>query len=237
MKNFAIWIVLKIDVLFIWGEVETTRCAYLLCSGRFQQNIATDYYNIGVSFYRQAEDVGALDSAYVALRDSACFYFGEAWEMDGLNNDLLECKIFEDENNSVVLEIDSDKDGIIDKEDNCPLIFGTDKYCGCPARDYITSVMINNPSFEDLPRNGSPPRGWYDCGFAAESPVDIHPIGYGGDFGVKTKAYEGLTYMGMIVRDNDTWESVGQRLNKPLQKGMKYTLNVALARSPLYESR
>ena len=40
-------------------------------------------------------------------------------------------------------------------------------------------IYLDNPSFEDEPRIGTAmnggPRGWTDCGFKNESPVDIHP--------------------------------------------------------------
>lgn len=39
-------------------------------------------------------------------------------------------------------------------------------------------IHLNNPSFEDVPRPGQAPKGWYDCGdinFPLETPPDVHP--------------------------------------------------------------
>ena len=77
-------------------------------------------------------------------------------------------------------------------------------------------IELNNPSFEDFARASKEPRGWYDCGFPGETPPDVQPSG---GFEVFKPAYEGRTYLGMVVRDNDTWESVAQRLSRPLQGG------------------
>lgn len=94
-------------------------------------------------------------------------------------------------------------------------------------------IYLTNSSFEDLPQHSRTPRGWYDCGFGDESPPDIQPSG---EFGVIKPAYEGDTYLGLVVRDNDTWESVAQRLSAPLKKGQCYSFSIYLARSELYLS-
>ena len=80
-------------------------------------------------------------------------------------------------------------------------------------------IKLTNPSFEDLPHHSKPPRGWIDCGFDGETPVDVQP---NGTFSVTKPAAEGNTYIGMVVRDNDTWEAVSQRLSRPLQAGQCY---------------
>ncbi len=95
------------------------------------------------------------------------------------------------------------------------------------------SIFLTNSSFEDLPQHSKPPRGWYDCGFAGESPPDIQPSG---QFGVVKPPMEGQSYLGMVVRDNDTWEAVSQRLSAPLKKGQCYSFSIFLARSNLYIS-
>ncbi len=94
-------------------------------------------------------------------------------------------------------------------------------------------IFLTNPSFEDMPRHSKPPRGWYDCGFENESPPDVQPSG---TFSVTKPAQEGSTYLGMVVRDNDTWEAVSQRLSRPLQKGQCYEFSIYMARSELYVS-
>lgn len=94
-------------------------------------------------------------------------------------------------------------------------------------------IQLVNPSFEDMPRHSKAPRAWSDCGFKSESAPDIQPSGI---FSVTKPASNGNTYLGLVVRDNDTWESVGQELPKPLEKGKCYSFSIALCRSELYVS-
>ncbi len=98
------------------------------------------------------------------------------------------------------------------------------------AQDQI--IRLKNASFEDPPRAGKPPTGWHDCGFPGETPPDIQP----GEFGASTAAYDGNTYLGLVVRDNDSWERVGQRLSKPILADQCYTFSIFLARSNIYLS-
>lgn len=90
-------------------------------------------------------------------------------------------------------------------------------------------IHLENPSFEDAPRHSRPPKGWNDEGFQGESPSDIHPAG---NFGVSSPASHGRTYVGMVVRDNETWECVGQQLEQPLMAGACYRWSIALMQSP-----
>ena len=106
---------------------------------------------------------------------------------------------------------------------------------------YIDTVFVNNGSFEDMPRNGGefriPINGWYDCGtlkFPTETPPDIHP---GGFWENNVSANHGKTYLGMVVRDNDSYEGVGQRLTKVLEKGKCYEFSISLAQSAKYWSQ
>lgn len=94
------------------------------------------------------------------------------------------------------------------------------------------SINLKNPSFEDKIKCCDPPIGWYNCGPSEESPTDVQP----GMFQVTLPASDGSTYLGMVVRDNNTVEAVGQRLSEPLVAGKRYRLNVALARSEIYLS-
>lgn len=111
-------------------------------------------------------------------------------------------------------------------------------------------IELNNPSFEDVPHQGIDItrdmgiRGWYSCGtlqFPGESAPDIHPVpprsfkdsSY---WRVTKTAYEGDTYLGLVVRDNDTWESVSQRLPTTLRAGVCYEVSMYLMRSPVYVS-
>ena len=102
------------------------------------------------------------------------------------------------------------------------------------------TIRIKNGSFEDRPRAGSLSgptiKAWYDCGavqFPGESAPDIHPVNF---WQVNLPAAEGKTYLGMVVRDNESWESVSQRLTSPITKGKCYKFNVHLARSNKYLS-
>lgn len=92
---------------------------------------------------------------------------------------------------------------------------------------------LSNPSFEDIARASLPPKGWIDCGFPNESPPDVQPSGA---WEVYRPAYHGYTYLGMVTRENDTWEAVGQRLNYPLLKDRCYTFSIYLCSSSEYWS-
>lgn len=107
-------------------------------------------------------------------------------------------------------------------------------------------IELKNPSFEGYPTQGtfiSPnlptplPKGWYDCGriyFPEETPPDVHPNNYWENTVMPS---DGETYLGLVVRNNETWESVSQRLNTPLKKDQCYTFSIDLARSNNYWSR
>ncbi len=103
-------------------------------------------------------------------------------------------------------------------------------------------IQLKNPSFEGEPRAGgsvygiSAP-GWIDCGgimFPRETPPDIHP---GNFFNVRKQAQDGRTYIGLVARENESWESVSQLLSEPLKEGNCYSLNLYLARSEHYVNR
>ena len=95
-------------------------------------------------------------------------------------------------------------------------------------------IQLDNPSFEDYPQPAHQPAGWFDCGFAGETPPDVNPTGM---FKVSKNAYHGSTYVGMVTRDNNTWEAIGQRLKTPLLKGVTYSFSIYLARSEIYISK
>ena len=104
-------------------------------------------------------------------------------------------------------------------------------------------IALSNASFEDVPRQAHPPRGWYDCGFSGESAVDVHPAHVlapdtSSFFGVDERAFDGNTFLGMVVRDNETYEAVSQRLvNGPLKAGKCYTFSIYIARASNYQSQ
>ena len=104
------------------------------------------------------------------------------------------------------------------------------------SQESSTIIKLNNTGFEGTPGPGKNYiSGWKDCGrsrFPDESPVDLQP----GSFDVTLRPHEGRSYLGMVNRDNDTWESVTQQLIKPLKEGECYTFSLYLASSPKYKS-
>jgi outer membrane protein OmpA-like peptidoglycan-associated protein len=97
----------------------------------------------------------------------------------------------------------------------------------------MDTIFLENPSFEDRPGPARPPKGWTDCGFEQETPPDVQPAG---GFNVTRPAFDGQTYMGMVTRENDTWEAVTQKLSIPLEAGNCYTFSIYLCRSDTYLS-
>lgn len=97
-------------------------------------------------------------------------------------------------------------------------------------------IQLQNPSFEDAPGQGQTPMGWQNCGVGQESPPDIHASINQTFFGVNHPSYDGRTYVGMIVRENNTWEAIGQKLSVPMQGSECYVFNLYLARSGDYKS-
>lgn len=101
-------------------------------------------------------------------------------------------------------------------------------------------VKLNNGSFEGMPRKGEYIfylEGWNDCGrifFGSETPPDVHPANRAWENEVPP--YNGRTYVGMVVRDNDTWESISQRLESPIEANKCYEFSIALMRSSSYIS-
>ena len=101
-------------------------------------------------------------------------------------------------------------------------------------------VEIYNGSFEDEPRAGGvmtplPIVGWFDCGrkeFPFHTPPDIHP--HEDAWQVTLSPYDGETYLGLVVREDGSYESVGQTLGSFLESGHCYKVSVWLARSSTY---
>lgn len=116
------------------------------------------------------------------------------------------------------------------------LIFSIDSY----GQD--GNIILKNSSFEDTPRQGvssdfgASIQNWFDCGevlFKSETPPDIHP---GNFFSVSLEPFRGNSYLGLVVRDNDSWESVSQRLSAPIEGGKCYQFSIYLAKSDTYLS-
>ncbi len=126
---------------------------------------------------------------------------------------------------------------------------------------YGQEITLSNASFEGIPhkgiKGGPKIEKWFDCGrmmFPAESPPDLHPLvtreirqrrtisGIQIDtlvqhvWKVNTKPSEGKTFLGMVVRSNDTWEAISQRLPSTLDADKCYSFNIELSRSRYYVS-
>lgn len=87
---------------------------------------------------------------------------------------------------------------------------------------------LKNPSFEDdKPGAGKGASDWLDMGAPGETPPDIQP----GSFNVTLPPQDGKTYLGLVTRDNSTWEGVGQQLDGFLKKDSTYAFSVWLARA------
>lgn len=108
--------------------------------------------------------------------------------------------------------------------------------------------LLDNPSFEGEPAQGINNlrtnhlsellKEWVDCGhiaFEASTPYDIHSSNteY---WNVKKQAYEGNTYLGLVTREDDTYEYISQKLKTPLEKGASYEFSIYLAQANSYMS-
>jgi hypothetical protein len=94
-------------------------------------------------------------------------------------------------------------------------------------------IYLKNPSFEmDRTQSGVTPSYWINLGNDLESPPDIQP----GLFDVVLRAHEGERYVGLVVRDNNTVEGIGQDLTEPILRDSVYQFSVHLARSPRFAS-
>jgi len=107
-------------------------------------------------------------------------------------------------------------------------------FCSLSYVGFSQNIQFTNPSFEDFPRAGRSPINWYDCGFPNETPPDVLPDP---TFDVTKEAYHGETYLGMVTRDNDTWEAVSQAISEPMEIDTCYQFEIYLTRSLTYMSK
>jgi len=103
-------------------------------------------------------------------------------------------------------------------------------------------VRLNNPSFEDVPRQGGegkiPIKGWFDCGsviFPGTTPPDIHQ-GATNFWENELSTSHGKTYLTLVVREDDSYESLSQKVFGTLKEGNCYSFSIFLARSKKYMS-
>jgi hypothetical protein len=81
-------------------------------------------------------------------------------------------------------------------------------------------------------RVGTLPQGWETCNFKGETIPNLLSFGSENEL----KPMNGNFYVGMVGRDNGTFESITQTLPAPLRVGVCYKLSVHLAKSPTYKS-
>ncbi len=93
-------------------------------------------------------------------------------------------------------------------------------------------ILLNNGSFErdGAAFNGKVPMGW-ELLAGNETPPDLLP---NEDSQVLTPAPEGKYYLGLLTRNNQTTEAIGQRLTGTMFKDTVYQLRFMAARSPQY---
>ena len=89
-------------------------------------------------------------------------------------------------------------------------------------------ITLNNSSFEGEPQDAVVPMGWQGCELG--STPDILP----GSWGVYNEPSDGETFMGLITRQDGSWESVGQKLSKPIKNGDCYEFGIDLSHSKTY---
>lgn len=89
-------------------------------------------------------------------------------------------------------------------------------------------ISVVNPSFEDEPADATTPQGWSPCD--EMTTPDIFP----GFWGVYNEPSHGETYVGIITRENGTFESFGQRLSSKLITKSCYYSEIDLAHSIIY---
>jgi len=91
-----------------------------------------------------------------------------------------------------------------------------------------SQITVLNPSFEDNPSDATVPHGWQACD--DRTTPDILP----GYWGVYLEPSDGDTYVGIITRENSTYEQFGQRLSGSLSRGSCYEFSIDLAHSGIY---
>lgn len=89
-------------------------------------------------------------------------------------------------------------------------------------------IYLSNASFEGEYQDATVPVSWHTC--ARGSTPDILP----NVWGVYTEASEGDSFVGLITRDDGTFESIGQRLSSSLKKETCYAFSLDLAFSKTY---
>lgn len=104
------------------------------------------------------------------------------------------------------------------------------------------TILLTNPSFEENLRDenhnslNQPPTGWIDCGihmFPKSTPIDILPNRF---WSKPNEIHDLETYIGMVVRQDSSYESIGQKLQSNLQVDSCYQIEYFVSRSDNYWS-
>jgi len=98
----------------------------------------------------------------------------------------------------------------------------------CFSSDLSSQIYFDNASFEGIPEDAIMPAGWHKC--ADGTTPDLLP----GPWGVTKEAYEGETFLGLISRENGTWESIEQRISQPMRRGECYQFDLMLSYTKKY---
>lgn len=97
--------------------------------------------------------------------------------------------------------------------------------------NYVKELSINNINY--WPRYQL--QDWKNCGSDGHTPPTIHQNGEI-QFGVKENAFDGDVFLGMVVRIDDTWESIGLELINKLIGGKTYRFSLYTKKSSVYSS-
>ncbi len=97
-----------------------------------------------------------------------------------------------------------------------------------PSLFVAQSIQLANASFEGEHSDATMPQEWSAC--QKSSTPDILP----GSWGVYLEPFEGNSYIGLITRDDGSYESIGQKLSTPIQGQECYRFSVELAHSNTY---
>ena len=97
-----------------------------------------------------------------------------------------------------------------------------------PTLLFSQDIWIENASFEGEPQDATMPQRWHSC--KKGSTPDILP----GFWGVNLRPYDGDTFLGLITREDGSYEAIGQQLAAPLKANECYTFSIRLARSKTY---
>ncbi|MEO1434955.1 MAG: hypothetical protein AAFV80_05420, partial [Bacteroidota bacterium] len=101
---------------------------------------------------------------------------------------------------------------------------------GLPLSSFAQSqIELKNASFEgQMIKAATTPEYWSACGLY--SSPDVQP----GHWGVDNKPQDGSSFIGLITRDDNTWEIIAQELSEPLIANECYQFSAHLAQSPSY---